>query len=404
MSNITLRPSGAHRWANCPGSVAFDAPQKENEWMIQGKIAHKLAELAIKAKCRPSELVGVQTVTIMTNGEAGEVEISLAVPDSVVPFVDEYYDDLMASAGDYPVMAETHIDIAGCVNGGTVDATILKDDGLEIHDLKFGRKEVEAQANEQLILYAAGMLDFVNSCFRDITEDFPVSLFIHQPLINRVDAWTTSAKAIKEKAEEFSIIADTIQMGGRALNPGEKQCKYCPGKAECGALSQSVCNSIADDFVDMSKPLPPAVIEGAVERTKHADLPSIGSMLSVLPLIEQWIDAVRERAKAELIAGRDVPGYKLVAGKRGGRKWIDEQAAEEKVKSMRLKKDDAYETLFMSPAKLEKSIGKEKFKKLAELITQAEGSPVIAETSDKRPALSIADVSGEFNIITPEED
>jgi hypothetical protein len=106
-----------------------------------------------------------------------------------------------------------------------------------------------------------------------------------------------------------------------------------------------------------------------------------------------------------LFAGQKVPGYKLVEGRKGSRKWVDATDVEATMKSMRLKEDVIYERSLISPTTAEKlhksgAIGPRQWPKLQELITQTEGKPSVAPASDKRPALVLTAVEDEFNDLT----
>jgi hypothetical protein len=84
---------------------------------------------------------------------------------------------------------------------------------------------------------------------------------------------------------------------------------------------------------------------------------------------------------------------------------MDETIAEKKMVSLKLKKEQRFEQKLLSPAKLEKVVGKEKMQKFAEIIEQAPGSPTIAPASDKRKKIETVDIASEFkNLLTSEEE
>ena len=110
---------------------------------------------------------------------------------------------------------------------------------------------------------------------------------------------------------------------------------------------------------------------------------------------------MRGRAHDELEHGRDVPGYKLVAGKRGARQWTDEAQAEQLLKTFRLKQEEMYDFKLISPTSAEKLakagvIGPRQAPKLQALIVQKDGKPHVAPLSDKREALSVRPVADDF--------
>ena len=106
-------------------------------------------------------------------------------------------------------------------------------------------------------------------------------------------------------------------------------------------------------------------------------LPQMGAM-------QNWLQAIEDRAIDRMSAGHDIPGYKLVAG-RAYRHWADEEAA---TKSLRkaLKTSDLYTKKLISPAQAEKLLGKD-HKLVAPHICRAPGKPILVPIADKRQTL-----------------
>ena len=120
----------------------------------------------------------------------------------------------------------------------------------------------------------------------------------------------------------------------------------------------------------------------------------LASLFARVGLVESWCKAIREAVFTELSAGRDVPGYKLVEGRKGRREWSDDAGAEAMLKSMRLKREEMYDFKLISPTTAEKLakagvIGERQWPKLQSLITQSDGGPSVAPASDPRPAISL---------------
>jgi hypothetical protein len=137
----------------------------------------------------------------------------------------------------------------------------------------------------------------------------------------------------------------------------------------------------------------------------------LGMKMDALPLIEDWCKAVRAKVEAELFAGRPVPGYKLVQGKKGNRQWTSKEEAEAMLKGFKLKVEEMYDLKLISPTSAEKLakatppvIGPRQWPKLSAYITQAEGSPSVAPESDKRPALVVTPVADAFEDLTQEQE
>jgi hypothetical protein len=109
---------------------------------------------------------------------------------------------------------------------------------------------------------------------------------------------------------------------------------------------------------------------------------------------------VERIAMNTLIDGGEVPGFKLVAGREGIRKWKNAEEAETAMRRMKLKLDTMFEKKLISPTTAEKlakkgAIGPRQWSELQDLITRAEAKPAIVPESDKRPAL-VRDITDVF--------
>jgi hypothetical protein len=212
--------------------------------------------------------------------------------------------------------------------------------------------------------------------------------------VDELKAWARDVAApacrkVLAAIEDFSV---------GHLNPGEKQCKFCAAKATCPALRDTVADvtqmdAASPDEFATSEPLQP-----------NADNPDwLSVCLSRVDLIEDWCKAVREAAHKRLSDGLPVPGYKLVAGKRGNRAWSNAKTAEELLRrTFRLTVEQAYDLKLISPTTAEKLkkdgvIGERQWAKVAELITQPDGKPHVAPESDSRPALTTS--ASEFPLV-----
>lgn len=284
---------------------------------------------------------------------------------------------------------------------GTADAVVLLDDEIVVIDLKYGRGvEVSAENNPQLKLYALGALQEY-----EMLGDFKrVRLVICQPRASHDPSeWAISvedlqrfAGHVKERAFHALNVLKHEQHGAliHHLREGDVQCKFCKAKAKCPKLAQFVQTTLEAEFTAIPETLPADV-------ATITDDATLSQKMAACDLIEEWIAAIRAKVAGELNAGRDVPGYKLVQGKKGNRAWTDEAVVEELLKTMRVGHDKMYQYKVISPTTAEKLakeniIGPRQWPRLQPLITRTDGKPSVAPITDKRPALVVQPMADEF--------
>jgi hypothetical protein len=400
-----LSPSGFKAIMLCPAKPAMERgrPDKTSAYAQEGTNAHTLAAHCLEGQCSTAK-------------EAAAL-MPFPVSDEMIEAVEVYLDVVRDYCGpDGDLFVEQAVPI-GHITGeegaeGTADAVILRGDEIIVIDLKTGLGvEVSAgdddEPNPQLALYALGALEKFG-----LLGDFTtVRLGISQPRVSTAPStytmtvagllhWgETVAKPAAQEARE--ILSGDVAPSGYC-RPHEDACRFCRAKADCPALTRSVEDAMQAEFADLTTQSGPEQ-EAIVERlTPRGDAAGLGTKLDAVPLVEMWCKAVRAEAETMLLAGRDVPGYKLVKGRKGARKWVDREKAEAALKSFRLKKDEMYDYELISPTSAEKLLGKEprRWKKLADLISQSEGGPSVAPISDKRPAIEVKPVESEFEVIS----
>jgi hypothetical protein len=118
----------------------------------------------------------------------------------------------------------------------------------------------------------------------------------------------------------------------------------------------------------------------------------VAEVLQMEPLVALWLKRVKAQALSTLLDGGEIPGYKVVEGKLGNRKWTDELQVAEKLQASGYQLNDITETKLLSPAAMDKSIGKKKVAELLEgMIDRSPGAPTVVPASDKRPVYNRAD-------------
>lgn len=404
MAHAFLSPSGAPAWLRCEAKVHMEVglPDKSGKDAAEGTAAH-----ALRAMCL--------TEGTDARGYLGRIIEGFEVTDEMADAVQRSVDvirSILANHDGAELHVEVPLDISHITGEpgaqGTSDTVILLHSArtLIVDDYKHGRGvPVDAEDNEQLVIYAGAALQEF-----DLVGDWQhITMRISQPRINNDSEWTITRDELLARLEVIGTTARRIWNGTAdtlPAVPGEKQCRFCKVKATCPALAAKVQAEVGSDFESLTS-FDPALTEAAMKKHDSKTADQLGAALAAVDLIETWCKAVRAESERRLLAGQDVPGFKLVEGRRGARKWADEQAAEEALKAMRIKHDQMYDYSVISPTSAEKLaksevIGPRQWPKLQALITQAEGKPSVVPVSDRRPALVVTPLADEFDDVTVE--
>jgi hypothetical protein len=375
-----LSPSSAVRWMTCPGSVTLSEGIEDtgSSNASEGTMMHAFAAQCLETGTDAVGYIG------QTDNETGLILQAKQAKD-VQFYVDHVRDIVRSTGGELRVEQRLPI---GWMTGeegahGTADAVIVTPDELIIVDAKFGFKEVDADDNPQLMIYAAAAWDELK-----VAYDFQrVRIAISQPRLLAKPEFSFSMEDLHNFVAEVAFAAELTRYDPDTLVPSEKGCQWCRAKAICPALRTTVM----DDF------------DTVVPET--ADQDDLARVMANANLIEGWVKAVRAEVERRLLAGEPVTGYKLVQGKRGNRMWVNPDDAEAALKAMRIKHDQMYDYKLASPTSIEKlakaeEIGPRQWAKIQALITQSEGQPSVAPESDKRPALVTSAAASDFDDVT----
>jgi hypothetical protein len=423
----------------CPGKPVMEQgkPNNSNIYSATGTVAHMLLEFALRDGAQPAGYLG----------RVFPVEgFDIEVDDDMVEAVDTALANIREMAGDAAILSEQRVNYSKYLQvpfdeaWGTADVIVPRGEELQVHDYKNGSGvPVDAERNPQMMLYGLGALEAVN----DLMGPFKtVRLVIHQPNIKEAPSeWSCSVEDLEHWAlTEAGDAVDQRQMAasetptGAApatesawfktfLNPGEKQCKFCKAKATCPALRAEVAAAVG---LEIDAASPDEFAEAPLASpTADSDADWLSASMKKADLVEGWVTAVRAETERRLLAGSEVPDFKLVQGKKGNRRWANAAEAEKAMKSMRLSTEQMYTLKLISPTTAEKLapdydkagkvkppkegapkpvIGPRQWPTLQAMITQPPGKPHVAPVSDSRPALVITPVVDDFADVTTDSD
>ena len=376
-AHALLSASGASRWLNCTPSAQLEdrfGEKKSSSYAEEGTVAHELAELYLS-----KDLFNMGDAAFESKLE--EIMSNKLFNEEMLEFVPIYTDycseefiSAKATSNFAIIEIEQRLDLTEFIpdSFGTADGVIIKDDVMQVIDLKYGKGvPVYADWNKQLMLYGLGALRKYDTMY-DISE---IVLTIVQPRINNISSWQISVSDLLEWAHsELKPKADMAFAGEGELSPGE-WCKFCSVKNKCRKLYEQQMEIAKYEF---------ASAEFLTDE-------EIADLVIRAPKFLEWINSIQEYAQEKAVTERkEWPGLKLVEGV-SRRKW----AAEDSIivetlfaKVPELSEDDIFDMKLKSISGIEKLIGKKRFAtQFAELTVKPQGKPQLVSINDKRPAM-----------------
>lgn len=355
-AHALLSASSAHRWMKCPPSalIAAKYPSQSTPFTREGTQAHEVAEQ-------------------MASGASRESLETLNIDPEMLRCAEEYRDYIQGlCTPDTTVLLEQRLDLSPWVPDGfgTGDCILLTGDDMDVIDYKYGQGvPVSATENEQLMLYGLGAMNEYGFIY-DVKT---IRLHIFQPRISNISVYELPVEmllAFGSKVRRSAVIA---AKGEGEFCSGD-HCRFCPHAGRCPRLAMDCILATYDGK------------DSLVQEVDTMGPVAVSAALKLAPLISVWLKKLNERALADMLNGEEVPGFKVVEGKQGNRKWTDEQAVEAALVAAGISWEDYTTLQLLSPAAMERSIGKKRAAELLSgLIERAPGAPTVVPSSDKRP-------------------
>lgn len=367
MKHARLSASAAERWMNCAGSVKLAAEQPAPPTSFeaaQGTFAHDIAAECLTTGVRPNDSLGVPGAV-----EGHGIVCDQDMVDGVTLYVETCaklcLEKRWIELSLTDALKEWDDDLGGTADFATYSPAKRL---LRVVDFKYGAGMfVSADDNKQLKVYALGALLAVNAPVDT------VEVYIVQPRFEGAEPvrmQSFPAHDLMEFAGDIAYAAIATRLPEPPLTPGP-WCKktFCPNARMCPALERMQHMLIKQEFS--------AVIP--------FDPKTLASALDAIPLVEERIKAIKEFAYAQAVAGRTVPGYKLV-DKRPRRQWTDRIAVIAWAKQRAIEPFE--EPVLKSPAQLEKGLKKSEKTELAAYTVSVSSGTALVPEADARPAVN----------------
>lgn len=373
-AHALLSASSAHRWLKCTKSVRLEKqfPDTTSEAAKEGTLAHELAELRVRNYFRPTD-VSKRKLTFAIK----KMKEDPLWDDEMLVHTETYLDYIKQTALKLPsepyVEVEKRVDYSQYAPDGfgTADMIMIQGNMLYVIDFKYGKGvPVSAEENPQMMLYALGAYE---SC-KILYPIERIHLAIVQPrLPDGITEWECPLGELLEFGDYVKERAALAFAGEGEFVPGEKTCKFCRARKQCRARSDY---NVKQAF-DLGE-LPPLITNEEA-----------GKRLLAMRDVAAYQKDLQEWALSECLAGKEVPGWKAVEGRRS-RDWTDMDAAFEKLtKSGVVAEEILWEKKPLTLAQVEKTIGKKDFADaVGEFVIQKPGKPALVEASDKRQAIT----------------
>lgn len=382
-----LSASSAHRWLACTAAPHFEEnfPDGTSTYAEEGTLAHAICELYARKK-----------FTIMTtrkfNAELKKLQAQPLYQEEMLRTAEAYVEYLTEKAMSYTatphVAMEVRVDLTDYIPDGfgTCDCIMVGGDTLHITDYKHGKGvPVSAVENPQMRLYALGALRLYSAVYGDQIKK--VSMGICQPRLSE-DA-SEDALTVEELlawGERIKPIAKEAYDGPGTFCPGD-HCRFCKGKAQCRARAAHFAGFSDYTGIEIAGRLDEDTRTGRIaDGTPILSNADVADLLVKAEGLAAWYKDLQDYAASALLAGDEIPGFKLVEG-RSNRTFTDVDEAIQALLNAGYEEAMIYDRKPKTLTELEKMLGKKAFAELLSgYVTKPKGKPTLAPASDKREA------------------
>ena len=399
-SHAELSASGAHRWINCPGSVALSRkvpPPKTSVYAAEGSVAHAIAEQALKdALEHPTELLRLpERLGEAITQEGHKITVSREMISTVQTYIRALQEHInFTLQGERTIAIEKRVSpkLDGRDHGlyGTADVIVrdIKNKFIYVIDFKYGKGiPVNACNNAQLRYYGLGALAAFN--IDEADEKWHIGLSIVQPRSDHQDNTIKQSEGLSTKdlyRWGRDVLLPAVQLTKQKDAPFKTGdwCRFCPAKSICELKKQEgkdlmqqlmEGNPVTTHSVKTNTMTtrPVTTHSTPVTATPVTSTPTHSTKESILlPLIlptpelltveelseiltrgEKWLAACKALALEKAKNNEDIPGFALQP-RQGHRRWVSEEKLIEALAP--LYGDLLYQKTLKTPAKMEKVV------------------------------------------------
>jgi hypothetical protein len=407
--------SSAARLLNCPGSYELGRQQPaygvrtSSIYSAEGSLAHAMSEACLLAGLDTSSFLG-QTRSI--DG------FTYTLDEDFVAAVEVYVGFVRGlRALGYQVMLEERVSPQGLWTGldplpidlfGTADCIAINAPAkrLIIGDLKFGKGvAVNVTGNSQLLYYGAGALAMIMQ-MANVPDIKEVELVIVQPRAPHVDGPIRSVTYTVEEVREWARVnlydgvKRALADNGKTLVPSD-HCRWCPASPTgCPELLNYAAETAKRAFRN-------APVENIPANDPTLALPSVdmsdarlADLLDRIAIVGPWMERLKQVALERAEAGANLPGWKLVP-KRPRRIWphADDKETIAALKNEGLHEDQFTRRTLLSPAQVEKEVGKKLYGQLVQPhVGKSSSGLTLASDDDPRKRVAGRTAQEAFNL------
>jgi len=300
-------PSSAYRWSRCTGSIDLckDVDEPNSTESVEGTAAHHLLEQMLQGFRQRTDGDGIL---------AGKEMVGTTAPNGFIVTSDMFdnvlvaYEDIVEIVGNdvkNKAMMKPEL-VVKCSHlhdqaWGTMDAGYYdpKSNTVYVWDLKYGHKVVEPEGNEQLVMYAEGLVEALG-----VGQLNPrVIMTILQPRLydgtSPVKRWVVQYSDLQAHLNTLKHAID-VYVAGRSVCQSGSHCLHCPARTICQTHLR-----VAAGLVDLSE------IPVTVELSDDNLANELTLVEEAIDRLKGRIDALESEAEARIKKGKIVPGWAL---------------------------------------------------------------------------------------------